>query len=363
MNQNSKNNKRIPSRRPSPWAVYFDGNFCGSHGRERKGLEIAVDREFHWGGSLWRVPAVYLCARGLVVEFCMRIEPERIRDFVEKWDLTPENEHLKEFTGEDLLIMDAENPLTFDFTAEAVVNGRKLRPSHSCGVTYNPLWPDEVLCQLDALQAVEHYRLDPSCGWMICRTSFPWAAKRRPQVQTLSVFLDQNPTSVPGPHFQASEPGVSFSFVFPPTGQEHTLTVRDLQPRTLDHSSPSKSGIEDLAPAFSLYDFPSHYVEMTYTVTPELSEKAFAVLDCAESDRPRAKSESISGRKAAASIAVLCGSSGAGTNENTETNRSGSKQTSTRLACSSLHFEPAEQVEWRLQFYWKRENGVSVEII
>ena len=102
---------------------------------------------------------------------------------------------------------------------------------------------------------------------------------------------------------------------------------------------------------------------MTYTVTPELSEKAFAVLDCAESDRPRAKSESISGRKAAASIAVLCGSSRAGTNENTEANCAGSRQTSARLACSSLHFEPAEQVEWRLQFYWKRENGVSVEII
>ena len=69
------------------WKVYFDNNFWGQPKGARAGTEIRLDREFDWAGYHWVIPAVYACEKGLVMEFCRRVEVEDIRDFMKKWNL------------------------------------------------------------------------------------------------------------------------------------------------------------------------------------------------------------------------------------------------------------------------------------
>ena len=70
------------------WKVYFDGNIWGHHGRDYAGKEICIEKEFQWAGRQWWIPAVYSCGKGLVVDFCMRVEAQAIRDFIERWNLS-----------------------------------------------------------------------------------------------------------------------------------------------------------------------------------------------------------------------------------------------------------------------------------
>ena len=64
------------------WKVYFDGSFWGHHGHGRAGREVPVQKWFSWAGRDWFVPSVYVCAKGIVVDFCMRAEASALRGFM-----------------------------------------------------------------------------------------------------------------------------------------------------------------------------------------------------------------------------------------------------------------------------------------
>lgn len=50
------------------WKVTYEGGFYPKRGRE--GKEIRIDKEFKWGNEIWHIPAVHLCSKGMVVDFC-----------------------------------------------------------------------------------------------------------------------------------------------------------------------------------------------------------------------------------------------------------------------------------------------------
>jgi len=64
------------------WKVYFDGNFWMHHRRERAGKEIPINKQFVWEDEVWMIPAMYVCAKGLVIDFCLRF---RRSAFVPLW--------------------------------------------------------------------------------------------------------------------------------------------------------------------------------------------------------------------------------------------------------------------------------------
>lgn len=97
------------------WKVYFDGDFWGHRGKDRAGKEIKLDKQFDWAGYHWVIPAAYSCSKGLVVDFCMRVDSESIRDFMKKWNLDWENDSCENFTREQQMQMEWENPLCFNF--------------------------------------------------------------------------------------------------------------------------------------------------------------------------------------------------------------------------------------------------------
>lgn len=344
-------NPNIEPQMPE-WKVYFGGSFWGHSGRDRAGAEISLNKEFTWAGRRWLVPAAYSCSKGLVLDFCMQVEPEDIRRFTEKWDLSPENAFYERFTQEQQMELKLDDPFSLNFAPLLEVNGKPLRPSHGCGLSFNPCIPEGYKNDLEAKWVVEHYGLDASCGWFITRSAFPWNRKRRPEVKTLSLTMEQQPSQVPGPHFKARRPGDTFAFTHPVSGIEYTLTAQEIEPKTIP------------AGAFRSKDwlFPTNAVAMSYTLSPE-PEEDISVRDCDDGDRPLkiAPSPPISptATASAAVIGVIGGADGP-----IVVTLGNARQAKLRAVYSSLHFEPVEgDVEWRLEFNVTRFEKASFALI
>ncbi len=343
-----------PAVEPTPpeWKVYFSGNFWGHHGKDHAGTEIPLGAEFSWAGRRWVIPAAYSCSKGLVVDFCMQVEPERIRRFMEKWKLHQENDPIEALTREERMQMELENPLYLHFAPRLELNGKTLRATHGCSVCFNPCVPEGEINELEAKWAVDHYGLDDSYGWVICRNVFPWASRRCPEMRTLTLTMEQQPVRVPGPHFTAHQPGDTFLFSHPVSGTEYRLTVRDLERQTL----PAGSFGSDR------WSYPTHTVAMTYTLTPE-PEEAISVADCAESDRPLEIAPKAPMSPTATASAAVLGIIG-GTVGPTAVSVSGQPRANLHAAFSSLHFAPVEaDVEWRVEFSIKQFGEASFVLI
>lgn len=323
------------------WKVYFEGNFWGHQGKAHAGKEIPIGKHFAWAGHHWFIPAAYACSKGLVVDFCMRVEAEEILAFIQKWNLTQENDSCENFTQEQQIELELDNPLSLSFNPRLELNGHELRASHGCAVTYNPCLPDGMDIALEAKWAVAHYGLDTSYGWVISRDTFPWAYKRRPKLRTLSLTMEQQPVSIPGPHFTVNASGDSFCFVHPVRRTTYTLTVQELEQQTLPkHSFGSDRWL-----------YPTHFTAMRYTLSPDASEQ-ITVSDCADSDKPveiMPSGDSFA-PSASASIGIMVGGS--------------NSQGNLHTACSALHFEPVQHdIAWRITFHEKRYHDDTMILL
>ena len=333
------------------WKVYFDGNFWGHHGRERAGTEIRLDREFDWTGHHWIVPAAYSCGKGLVVDFCMRTGIEEIRRFMEKWNLDLEDDQYREYTMEEQMRLDRDNPLCLDFRPDLKINGKVLKASQGCAVTFDPCLSDERNDEA-AEWARSHYGLDSSFGWTIWRWVFPWSGKRRPKIQSFSLTLEQRPGRVPGPHFKVRDTGDSFVFSHPVNGTEYTLTVQGLEQQTIpEEHFDSKC-----------WRYPTHFMAMRYTISPEV-ERDILICDCEQSDQPLKVTDDIRSFGPEARNSVGIGIIG-GADGPTVVTVGERVQGKVHTACSALHFEPGwGDVVWRVDFNIRNFEGIVVKVI
>ena len=247
--------------------------------------------------------------------------------------------------------LELDNPLCFHFNPRLDLNGHELRASHGCAVTYDPCLPDGMGIELEAKWAVEHYGLDTSYGWVVCRDAFPWVSKRRPEIRTLSLTMEQQLVSIPGPHFTVKAPGDSFSFVHPVSRVVYTLTVQELEQQTLPKNSFGSGR----------WFYPTHFTAMSYTLSPEASEQ-ISVSDCDDSDKPLEvipsdDSFAPSASSDAACIGIIGGADG-------PTAVVIGPQGKPCAACSALHFEPVQHdIEWRITFHEKRYIDFTLTLI
>ena len=337
---NTFDGSRIEPAAPE-WKVYFEGNFWGHLGRDRAGTEIRLDQQFDWAGHHWVIPAVYSCGKGLVVDLCMRTEAKDIRRFIAKWNLTAENDSEENFTQEQRMQIELENPLGLDFSAKIELNGKTLRSSHGCAVGISPCLPDGAENEKVAQAAAAHYGLDDSYGWTIYRRCYPWAGKRRPEIRSLSLTMKQQPCCVPGPHFRTHAPGDSFSFSHPVSGTEYTLTVQKLERQSIPQAQFDSDR----------WACPTHFTAMSYTLSPE-PDDAISICDCAVGDRPLeiAPCTNCYAPEAQNDIACTVVIDSAGSPAVTVFGKN--TQESLHAVCSALHFEPAaEDIEWRVVFH------------
>ena len=310
------------------WKVFFHGGFWGHRGRDRAGKEIRLDRQFDWAGHHWVVPAAYACGRGLVLDLCMRAEAEDIGRFMEKWDLHPENDSCENFSREQQLQIDLDNPLCLDILPQPELNGKILQASHGCAVSFNPCLPGES----EAQWVIEHYGLDASYGWMIWRYAFLWPGTRRPEVKSLALTMEQEPRRLPGPHFQVHAPGDSFAFSHPADGREYTLTAQELERQSTNH-----------------WRCPMYFTAMSYTLSPETDD--ISICDCVEGDKPpeiQQKPDYFApeAKNDYACIGVIGGADGP-----TAIVTGNGAQGSLHAVCSALRLRPSEgDVKWRVEF-------------
>ncbi|MDO5401761.1 MAG: hypothetical protein Q4F17_12465 [Eubacteriales bacterium] len=313
----------------SEWKVFFEGSLWGHSEQDHAGREVPLNREFSWGGYDWLLPSVYICGQGLVADLCARVEPQRIRAWMDKWNLSPERDDPRLFTKDEQLTIAAENPLRIDIRPSFAVNGTAINAARGSSTCWNPLFsrPDS---ETNAVMA--HYGLDPQYGWVISRHHFPWASKKRPEIWTLSLTMKQDKAALAGDHFRVKAPGDQVAFVHPATGLTHVLTVVEMEAR--------ESPVRRMA-QFPDTEFPTHFQLMSFTVEPETE---LTVLDCAESDRPRPDIRGAFG--------IIGGADGPTALTTKELH----------AACSAAHFEPVEDVEWRTVFYDKPVEDLTVEL-
>lgn len=330
-----------PPERPE-WRVYFEGGFSSHHcGHDKPGKEIPIGKAFAWGGKTWHIPAVYACGKGLVMDVCVEIDPDALRAFLEKW--RPLAEGNRTPTQEELEQRDAENPMNVDYDPAVTVNGRKLGGRSGNGFCWVPdscRPPEEQRNrqEWEAVWLLEHYGLDPEKGWTFWRESFPWATKTRPALKTISLILKQRPVAVPGPRFTVSGAGDSVEFTHPVTGESHTLHVLEYEAQEMDTG---------LLQDREQWEYPTHYTAMSFELEPELPRQSLTVRDCAQGDRPRRKQSNEAGPTVASSVGVILATSKSG---------------QPRAACSSLYFDPPGQIEWRMIFYQKTVEDLTLDL-
>lgn len=343
-----------------PWKVYWEGSFWGKGKKgSHAGREVPVKKAFLWGKTSFFIPAVYLCASGLMVDFCVRAEPEILKPFLSKWAPLERNGLSREEQEQAAL----ENPLDLPFHSQISVNGRVLSETRGCGISWVPpeLLPEDLrtdLVDADAAAILDHYGLDPRKGWAIWRKSYPWATKRCPHIKKSLLTLREEPKPIPGEHFTVTASGDTIAFVHPLTGAAYKLTVREYERQQFDFSSFSSSQ--------EGWEHPAHFISMTCLVEPPLPQSSLSFFDRAPGDPSRKRQESPlepqAKGTAAMAMGIIGGADGPATIFLSEKGEKEEPSYSIHAAASSLYFTPPEKMEWCMSFREKSLEDVSVTL-
>ena len=320
--------------RPPEWKVTIEGGFRA--GRGKAGQEIAIGKEFDWGDEHWLIPAIYLCSGGVVVDFCIRLDDAKVVDFFRK--ATEREANNIRPTYEERMVFERENPVNIGFHVKLELNGEIIKEKQGCHGTWVPedLVSENFWMENDEKWILEHYGLDLSKAWVIRRITFSWKGRRKAELQSLQLKLEREKSSFIAARFVTPDVGNSISFTHPITGTEHTLTVREIEYKTMDTSIFHDQNLE----------YPSHFMAMTYILDPDLPRDAFMVKDCDGGDHPRPKNPDPHGRMSMSVGVVAMVHSADGP---TSVFLADGSEAQVHAIASSMHFEPlTKPVEWNM---------------
>jgi hypothetical protein len=249
------------------WKVYFSSSFGERGGRgEKAGQELPLDVAFPWDGRLWRVPAVYLCSKGLVLDLIATATAEEMQAYVQKW------ESMGELSPSEELAAEAESPLRDDFVPSVYINGQCSRMKRMTTLT---MLAQECGLSPTDRQALSHYGLDEQTRTLLCRAAFPWVTSKKPMLRSLQLCMSRRPVTLTGEAFTVSGEGERVTVLHPTSVVAHTLTVCDVQRSEMPQSA-----------ATAQYKLPSHSVQMLYTLSPDLPDSEFSLRDVRRNDMP-----------------------------------------------------------------------------
>ena len=333
------------------WAVYYKHDFWNRNAKGKPGEEIAINKTFSWGDEIWHIPAVYSCSKGLVVDFCIEIQPEKEKAFIDKWyPVLSKDENISNELREQI---EQENPIDVNFRTHLKVNGKPVIAKHGNSVQWLPesCLPDGVRNESESKEIIRHYGLDETKVWSFHRWSFPWSSKRKPEIKSISLKLERDPVTIQGVHFKNPSVGDVFSFVHPISDAEHKLTVLAYEKQEFP-----RQGFQH-----EEYEFPTLHTAMTYTLEPELPGRNFQVRDCLQNEQPKRKPRNQFEPQAnydACSIAIIGGADGP-----TAVFVSGGQNSEQHRALSALRFEHADDIEWKIVFREKMMEDIEVELL
>jgi len=331
----------VPER-PKEWQVFFGQPFCSGADRTKPAKGIPAGKNFVWCGRVWHIPTVYVCSKGFVIDLCAEVEPQAITAFENKWEqkegcLTEEEESQR----------GAEDPMAVNCEARLNVNGKSLY----CQSANYAYWiPEACRSESNVYQDREsgfiigHYALDPQKGWIFMRCSFAMRNTAKHELKALSLSLREQPVTVYGARFTVSGKGDAVSFTNPVSGEAHTLRVVEYKEQEIT-----------MLRRKSEEAYPTHYIEMSYVIEPELPSDMFTVQDCNGGDRVI----SSDGRTdfVGTMSAVIGGADGP-----TVFTVSGKSGSGCPTVCSSLYRTAQKQIKWRMVFYKKAADDIEVEL-
>lgn len=337
------------------WEVYFDGGFFGKRkASARPGEEISMNVEFTWNDEKWYFPAVYVFPQGIIADFCVEIPPEREKAFIRKWEPLMRRE--ERLTREMHRQIDNENPLNIEFRSQLNINGKLLKTKCSTATSWIPLncLPCDERNDEREKRVIKHYGLDDTRAWSFHRTAFLWATAKKPIIKSASLKLKRETVQIDGIHFTNPSVGDVITFVRPKYGTQHKLTVLEYERQELS--------IQHISDAE--YEFPTHYTAMTYKLEPNIPNESFQIRDCVDNDEPKRKSEkgfASQSTDEACAIGIIGSADGPTVIMLSAVNNSSNSEVHTVF--SSLHFEPRENIEWKLIFNEKPMDDVEVDLL
>lgn len=341
--------------RDEPWDVYFDGGYFGKRkDSDCPGEEIVLNAQFIWNDEIWHIPSIYVFPKGIVVDFCMEISPEREKAFIDKWK--PSKIPEERLTHELRRQINNENPLNVEFRPHITLNGKLLKTKCSASTSWIPTscLPSDERNDIKSARIIKHYGLDETYAWSFHRATFLSTASRKLTIKSFSLKLERQAMQIDGICFKNPSVGDVITFTHPVFRTEHKLKVIEYEPQEL----PSN------AFANSEYVFPTHHIAMTYTLEPDIPNKNFQVRDKLDNDEPMFKSLAdckLQSNLEATSIGIIGGADGP--TVVILSDRRNITDSVYHVALSALHFEPTTDVEWMTVFRDKIIDDVEVNLI
>ena len=328
----------IPEARTAPeWKVTWDGDFFDENPDTVGAEPIVVDAWFHWAGIDWYVPEVYPFGRGVVMHLLGRIDPSLVP--LEGYDdfISPE-------AHEQLM---AENPLNLHARHEVSINELAMRPTGSMSIT----WVPDQNWDVESKWFLEHYGLDLNYAWQIHKVKFFWPACGKMEIRNMSLTMKQHPVSISGTHFKTPDAGNCVVLTHPQTDKEYILHIDEIKQETADFSRMHDQTME----------YPNCLTQMVFRIEPELSRNQFRIVDCAQGDQPRYRSDVKRENGCfAVSVGIIGGADGPTAMIVGQPMTGGARP---YTAVSSMRFEHAKEIEWRIVFQEKPNEDYTVTLI
>lgn len=356
--------------------VYYGRNYWDheKHGIPLKRISVQADTEktlptegalLTWGKGELFIPALYVGEEGVALDLCIRAELAHIQTYISTYHAyveTAEREG-REISGEEIEQLQKLSPLYNEFDLELSLDGHRLKHGFMCGAGWMPSDLTGEEPESEAEELMKEYGCSREYGWAFQRWMFAW--KERPilkPVQAEIAFLARKePVTVA--HFATGDADrfqddpTKVEFIHPLSGKKHMLSVHSFEAGEMDvgrelNKVESRQGRE-----WEEMEYPSHYHTLAYTVRPSVPEEELTVQDCADGDSPRKKDRE---EKEDGPTAVFV----AGKMSVTPVlmKEEGEDASDVRTAVSSLHFEPAKQVMWRVVLHVKEHEDVEVTV-
>lgn len=322
------------------WKVTWEGGFWEQIGEA--GTEIRVGKSFSWEDEMWNLTSVYLCKKGLVVDYCIEINMERVNAFLEKWNFRDEDPD--RLSQKELEMIQQEQPMDIRFHSEMICNQKTLETQGGCSICYIPasLQIDDSDMDPVVTQVLEHYELDPSKVWVIWRCSYGFENEEFVgTIKALDITFKRDTDPMYGETLGNLKEGDQKKIAHPLTGENYELTIEKATTETLDQSWIAQPSME----------FPTHFQALAYSLIPEPEDSTFTLQDFQEGDSARMIEQSDDG-PVASSVAIIGGA-------HNVTSISGGK---VKTVCSSMHFEKKFKTEWVPVFRLKNKEDISVNI-
>ncbi len=357
----------------SEWKVLFEENFWGSHCEDAGGGPIPAQEDVtpehdacanevpehtqekrinelvRWDGETWKLLSFYTCSKGLVLDYCKKIDPQELCAFTGRFQAAGFDGD--QFDEELFERIQLDNPTSPNVEVELLRGDDRLPSRGSCSLTYVPETAGDQETDPVSLRCMAHYGLDTRYGWVFTRAQYLWDEGHAGDLSGLTAVLDERAITVPGEHFHLTGNAQRIPLVHPVSGQQFDLCIEQVEAQELE---------EETLKLFEENEemiYPVHFESFSYYTSPEIPGDSYFLKAKLRGDSPVRRDTE---KNAATSIAIIACSSGP-----TSIFLAGKSKEDTirrKSICSPLFFKPTPVRDWRISYLVKRRKPLSVKL-